>query len=129
MSPHTLATIGGLADAASTYAFMKHGHNRELNPVVNAIAKGNPEMTGLTAAGGLLATKGLTHLIGKKWPKLADALAANLGAQQLGLGIHNFAHATDSTYNNGKTSSTDEYKDALNRSAQMTSLRNLNGTR
>jgi len=123
MSPHTLATIGGLADAASTYAFMKRGNMRETNPLVNAIAKGNPEMTGLTAIGGLLATKGLTHLIGKKWPKAADAIAANLGAQQLGLGVHNLANTTNMSYNNGKTGSFDEYKNSINRSGQMESLK------
>jgi hypothetical protein len=46
-------------------------------------------MTGITALGGLAATKALTKLIGKKWPRVADALAANLGAEQLSLAANN----------------------------------------
>jgi len=113
MSPHTLATLGGLADAASTYAFMKKGVAKEGNPLVNAIAGGNPEMTGLTAIGGLLATKGATHLIGKKWPKVAEIIAANLGAEQLGMGVHNFAKTFGQTHNGNDTAR--EYYDVLGR--------------
>lgn len=93
MSPHTLATLGGLADAASTYAFMKKGDRKEANPLVNMIANQQPELTALTALGGLLGTKLATKLIAKKWPKVADMIAANLGAEQLGLAAQNTANA------------------------------------
>ena len=119
MSPQTLATLGGLLDAASTYAFMKKGTAREANPLVNMIAKQHPEMTGLTAIGGLLATKGLTHLIGKKWPRAADAIAANLGAEQMSLGAHNLANMLDMDHNKKTTSSFDEYNDVMGRNRML----------
>lgn len=92
ISPQHLATIGGLADAASTYAFMKRGTARESNPIARAMGGNSPERTALAAIVGLLATKAATGFIGKKFPKVADALAANLGAQQLSLATHNTAN-------------------------------------
>ena len=89
ISPGMLATLGGLADAASTYAFMKTGRGVEQNPLVRGVAGSSPEKTGLAALGGLAATKGLTALLRKKWPRFADAIAANLGAEQLALAAHN----------------------------------------
>ncbi len=89
LSPAMLHTLGGLADAGSTYAFMKSGNGRETNPAVTAFAGNNPEKTLVASLAGLAATKGLTGLIGKKWPRVADALAANLGAEQLALAVNN----------------------------------------
>ncbi len=86
LSPETVHLLGGLLDAGSTYAGMKMGKGREGNSMVNAVANQSPEMTGLTVAGGVLGSKLLAHLIRKKSPKVADALQANLGAQQMGLG-------------------------------------------
>lgn len=123
ISPHTIATIGGLMDAASTYAFMKRGTAKESNPLVNMIANQHPELTGLTAIGGLLATKGLTKLIGKKWPGVADALAANLGAEQMALGTHNFANTFNKHHNKRKTGSFSEYHGALGRGVQSSQER------
>lgn len=125
MSPHTLATIGGLLDAASTYAFMKRGTHKEGNALVNMIAGQQPEMTGLSAIGGLLATKAMTKLIGKKWPGVADAIAANLGAEQLGLGIHNLAKTFDKSHN--QISGYDEYNSVLGRNRQLSSDSKLSG--
>ena len=110
MSPDTLHTIGGLADAAGTYYFMKRGTGVESNPLVTAIAGTSPARTGLAALGGLAATKGLKRLIGKKWPRVADALAANLGAEQLALGFNNFDDLS-------KQSSFSRYGDTMIRSA------------
>lgn len=117
MSPHTLATLGGLLDAASTYTFMKRGTHKEANPIIRGLAGNNPELTGLTSLGGLLATKLGTKLVGKKWPKIADAIAANLGAEQLGLGAQNIAN----TYNlqHAKRSSFGAWDDAIGRNFQM----------
>jgi hypothetical protein len=88
VSPGMLHTLGGLADAASTYAFTKRGTGRESNPALN-FTKGNPEATGLAALGGLAVSKGATALLRKLSPKLADAVSANLGAQQLGMAVNN----------------------------------------
>jgi hypothetical protein len=62
-----------------------------------------------------------TKLIGKKWPKLADALAANIGAQQLGLSVHNF------TREKGRpdVDANDEYNDVLSRNRQKESMTSM----
>lgn len=88
IDPHTLATIGGLADAATTYGFLKSGRAKESNAMMG-FAGGNPEATALGALGGLAASKGLTHLIGKFSPRIADALAANLGTLQSSYAVSN----------------------------------------
>lgn len=87
MAPETLALIGGLADAASTAVLLKRG-GVELNPMY-ARLHNNPVTTGLAVAGSSLAMKGMRHLLRKKVPWLADALAANQGAMQLGLAAAN----------------------------------------
>ncbi len=88
VDPHRLATIGGLADAASTYAFLKRGKAKESNALMG-FAGGNPEATALGALGGLAASKGITALVNKFNPRLADALAANLGALQTSYAVGN----------------------------------------
>lgn len=88
IDPHKLATIGGLADAASTYAFLKQGRAKESNAMMG-FTGGHPEMTALGALGGLAATKGITALTRKFSPKLADALAANLGTLQSAYAVSN----------------------------------------
>jgi hypothetical protein len=115
MSPHALATIGGLADAASTYAFMKRGTGREANGAVTAIAGTHPTATALTAIGGMLATKAATKAIGKKYPRLAAMLAANLGAEQLSLAVANTASSFGMNHA-PRQSSFGAYGDAMIRS-------------
>lgn len=88
LSPGMLHTIGGLADAATTYAFLKRGSGRESNQLVG-FTNQHPEATALAALGGLAATKGLTHLIGKFSPRAADAVSANLGALQSAYSVGN----------------------------------------
>ena len=88
LSPGLLHTIGGLADAASTYAFTKRGTGREDNPALN-FTKGQPEATGAAALGGLALSKLGTALLRKMSPRLADAVGANLGAEQLALAVNN----------------------------------------
>jgi hypothetical protein len=88
MSPDTLATIGGLADAASTYYFTKTGKAKESNALIG-FTDSHPEATALAALGGLAASKGITALLRKVSPKLADAVASNLGAMQLAYGVGN----------------------------------------
>lgn len=88
ISPDKLHTIGGLADAASTYAFLKRGKAKEGNALMG-FAGGHPEVTALGALGGLAATKGITALIRKVNPKVADAVSANLGALQSAYSVSN----------------------------------------
>jgi len=86
LSPETAHLLGGLFDAGTTYAGMKMGKGKEGNTAINAIANQNPEMTGLSVAGGVLGNRLLASLVRKKFPKVADAVQANLGGQQMGLG-------------------------------------------
>lgn len=89
ISPELLHTIGGLSDAAGTYFGLKNNVAREGNPLLN---KGGAATAGLGLLGQLGVSKGLTHLVRKFNPGLADALAANIGARQLGLGADWASH-------------------------------------
>lgn len=84
----TLGTIGGLADAASTYYFLKRGTGSETNALIKG-TNNHPEATALAALGGLAASKGVTALLRKFNPKLAEAVAANLGNLQTQYAISN----------------------------------------
>src|SRR5688572_10263158 len=68
LSPETAHLLGGLLDAGSTYAGMKMGKGKEGNAAINAVANQNPEMTGLSVAGGVLGNRLLASLIRKKFP-------------------------------------------------------------
>lgn len=83
ISPEKLHTLGGIADAAGTFFGLSHKAGGEANPMLK---QASPMQAGLGLVGQLAATKGLTHLVRKVSPGLADALAANLGAQQMSLG-------------------------------------------
>lgn len=111
ISPGLLQTLGGLADAASTYAFLKRGDSTEANPLVG-FTRNRAAATGVAALTGLAATKGATALIGMRFPRVADAIASNLGAEQLGLAVDNL-RGLDAR--NGR-SSYRTYNDALQRS-------------
>lgn len=106
MSPETLALLGGLADAASTYTFLKQGAGTESNAMYRPL-KNKPLATGLAVAGTALGAKGLRHLFRKKAPGLVNALAANQGAMQLGLGAANIDDV--------RASSDDQWMEALKR--------------
>ena len=124
ISPKKLATIGGLLDAASTYAFLKKGTAKEANPMITAIAGDSPEATLGTSLGGLLLSKALTGLVGKKYPRVADAMAANMGASQMALGVDNFAKAFRNHHTNGKKEAWAEWNDSLQRNTQHSSRSN-----
>jgi hypothetical protein len=104
IDPHRLATIGGLADAASTYYFLKRGTGREGNAMMG-FANNNPEMTALGALGGLAASKGVTSLIKRFSPRAADAIAANLGALQSAYAVSNLdpSRRSSQAYQNAMT--------------------------
>lgn len=92
ISPKNALILGGLADAASTYGFLKNGSGVEDNAMVG-FAKNSPIGTGLAAAGGTLGALLIHKLLSKKMPKLADTLAGGLGGYQTTLAGWN----TDST--------------------------------
>lgn len=87
LNPETLALIGGLSDAASTYAFLKRGSGHEQN----AMWKGmGPATTAASVAGAALGAKAIRALLRKAGKgKLADALASVQGANQIGLAALN----------------------------------------
>lgn len=87
LSPGMLAVLGGIADTASTYAFAKTGQGREDNPALAGIK--SPGKLAVASMGGLLASRLAAKLLGKVSPAAADALSANLGAEQLGLAVTN----------------------------------------
>lgn len=84
MSPEKLHTLGALADMTGTY-FGLHNHKAsEANPMLQ---HGGALGAGLGLVAQLGVTKGITGLTRKFIsPKLADAIAANLGSQQMALG-------------------------------------------
>jgi hypothetical protein len=87
VNPNILRLLAGLADAGSTYAALKAG-GREVNPLLG-FAHDNPLMTSLGALGGYGLTKLATAMLHKKAPAIADAVDANLGAEQLTAAITN----------------------------------------
>lgn len=109
MKPETLALLGGLADAVSTYSFLKRGTGDESNPLYGPL-KGNPLATGAAVAGASLGAKLLRDLVRSKVPplrRLMDALGAQQGATQLGYAASNFARRR------GSPSAQAEYDQAL----------------
>jgi len=106
IDPELLALLGGAADTASTYSFLKSGKVGEGNALYKPL-KNNALATGLAVGGTSLGMKGIRHLIRKKYPKIADALAANQGAYQLGLGVAGIN--ADNDYRSGD----DQWRDAL----------------
>lgn len=86
LAPGTLGTMGSLMDAAGTYAGIKFKRGRESNPLINMIANQNPELTAVAAFGSRPLMDLLGRVIGKISPGAADAVAANLGAEQAILG-------------------------------------------
>lgn len=107
LSPPLTSVMGGLLDAASTYAFLKRGNKTEDNRFVSGLSK-HPAALGALGAVSTLAIQPAFKRLGKKWPRFAKALQANQGALQLGYGAGNFQNSR------GLTS--DHYRDALHRS-------------
>jgi len=103
-----MGILGAAADGASTYALLKKGYaedNAAFGPL-----KGHPAATGLAAAGTGLAGVGLAKLLGKKWPKVGEALSANYAAQAIGIAGKNAEQMQQGAF--GK-SSVDDYRDAV----------------
>jgi uncharacterized membrane protein YebE (DUF533 family) len=105
-NPSLLALLGSLADGASTAYLLKRGGGED-NAMLRGL-QGKPGLTGLAVAGGGLAQAAVTHLIGKKFPKLGRAAMANQGATQIGLAAENFSRPTGRS-----ESSIDTYRQAV----------------
>lgn len=88
LRPQTAHLVGSLMDAAGTYAGMKARKGYEANPLINAVARQNPEASGLMVLASSLGERGLLALLRKKMPRAANAIQSNLGAQQMSLGAN-----------------------------------------
>jgi hypothetical protein len=106
ISPGTLALIGGLADAATTYNFLKRRTGTESNAILG-FTNNHPEATGAMALAGFLAARLANKGIRKLNPKVADAITANLGALQTAYAVGNIG-----TTRGGQGSSY-EYQDKM----------------
>jgi hypothetical protein len=109
LHPGLVSLLGALTDTASTYRFMKRGEHED-----NAAVKGmSPEALAATGVASAIGMQGLRKLLSKKFPRAADAIAANQGALQLGYGINNLVDLR------GQSSSADVYRTALIRALQQ----------
>lgn len=88
LSPKMAMLLGGLADAASTYGFLKSGKMEEGNPMFKYFNKAPWSVIPTAAAVGL-GYNTLHNLISKKSPKAADTIAGLLGGYQMALGGSN----------------------------------------
>jgi hypothetical protein len=85
--------IGGrLADALSTYHFLKNSRSTESNPTL-AWAKNDPIKTVAGLVGTDLAMIPVIKKIEKKHPKLAKGLLMGLGGIGAGLAVNNFRNS------------------------------------
>jgi hypothetical protein len=99
INPELGAVVGGLADAASTFSFLKRGTGKEGNAMWNG-AKNSPGKTAAGVAASSLAAAGLRHLLRKKGHgKLADLIAGIMGGQQVGLAAQNAHHDSRGGFN------------------------------
>lgn len=91
LDPELVALLGGIADAGSTYSFLKRGTGSEGNPIYKGLGN-NPLATASSVFGSSLALKGLRSLMrrgGSKWDAVADILAATEGNARLGVAANN----------------------------------------
>ena len=107
ISPEMLALLGAGVDSVGTYKMLKSGTGIEGNPMYSGL-NNDPLKTSLAIAGTSLSMGGLRHLIRKKFPRIADSLAANQGSRQIALGVSNFGR---DKYTKG--SADDEYNSIL----------------
>ncbi len=89
MSPHAASIMGGLADAISTYMFLKRGTATEDNAAVGGMHNSPAKVAG-TAFAMIPAIQLAGKLVHKVAPRLSDAVLANQGALQTGYGANNF---------------------------------------
>ena len=101
------AMIGGLADAASTYSFLKRRTAQEENAMF-AGAKNSPLKTALAVATGAAAGMGARALLRQMgFKRLADMLAGTQGAHQMGLAAQNAHYDSKGGFPAGSSSDKD----------------------
>jgi hypothetical protein len=87
INPEAAALMGGLADAASTFSFLKRGTGVESNAMHQ---QGDPLKTAASVAIAALLGSGGRHILRKMGhPKIADLIAGAMGGQQMGLAAQN----------------------------------------
>lgn len=127
LTPSMLALLGAAADGTSTYGFLKQSQNHQAQipflpkssgPIhhednaMYGLLKNNPVATGLSVAGtGLIGAILARKILGKRFPKIADALIANQGANQIGLAGRNIGGA--GFVNGQPASSAESYNDSI----------------
>jgi len=115
MDPYTLSMLGGLMDTGSTYAFLKRKTAGEDNKLVASLAQKSPALLTALGAAGNIAVPLLWKQLAKKFPKLAQAGAANQGALQFGYGALNMQNTLNprrTSAGEGRSTS-DRYTDAM----------------
>jgi hypothetical protein len=89
LHPEALAVVGGLADAASTYSFLKRGTGVETNAMYLGL-NNSPAKTAAGVAGGtaaMMAARALLRKLGMS--RVADLIAGAQGSHQIGLAAQN----------------------------------------
>lgn len=94
ISPDLALLMGGLADAGSTYNFLKNKTGTESNAIAAKLGNNQPGKTAALAAGTTLGTLLLKKLLEKKFPKVADTLAGGLGGYQMTVAADNLGPAS-----------------------------------
>jgi hypothetical protein len=97
MDPKWSMLLGGAADAASTYKFLKDGSMREGNPAFAYFNK-RPWTVLPTAAGVGLGYHFLHKFLKSKAPKVADTAAGLLGGYQMALGGNNMEQSNSNSF-------------------------------
>lgn len=110
IDPSLLAVLGGVADGASTYNFLRQGSGVEGNKMYGSL-NGSPLKTGLSVAATGLAGVGIAKLLAKKFPKIANAMLANQAATQIGYAGKNIS--PDMLNGHRTSSSTESYNNSV----------------
>ena len=97
LSPKMAMLLGGAADAASTYGFLKQGGMREGNPMFQHFNK-NPWTVLPTSAATGIGYHYLHKLLKSKAPKIANTAAGLLGGYQMALGGNNLERQNGNSY-------------------------------
>jgi hypothetical protein len=96
MDPKWAMMLGGAADAASTYNFLRNGSMKEGNPAFSYLNK-SPWTVIPTAAAAGTGYHFLHKFLKSKSPKIANTLAGLLGGFQMALGGNNFEQSSNNS--------------------------------
>lgn len=107
LTPDQALLLGSLADAATTYTFLKRGKGTESNALIG-FTKNHPEATAAASLGGTAASMGVKKLLERAGhKKLADMIGGGLGGYQFGVAMNNL-DATSRSGFGGSTAITNE---------------------